>query len=79
MPTLADVLCGFEPGDRFRARNCYGQEFDWQVVRIEGDCIIAARPEWQALGHGWELLRAREYELVRVYDGACVPAGWDHV
>lgn len=66
-PTLLDVLCGLEPGDRIEYSNRYGQTFQGTVERvITPDAIIMLRAEWQAAGFGTELLKADQYQLEKV-------------
>lgn len=66
-PTLADVFCGLEPGDRLEYSNQHGQTFIGTVQSLHGeDVVVMLREEWQALGFGPERLIAGNYWLESV-------------
>lgn len=64
--TLADVLCGMEPGDKLQYANRYGQVFKGRVIeaRLESGEVLMDREEWRQLGFGPELIKAADYALV---------------
>ena len=66
--TLADVLCGLEPGDRLQYSNSFGQVMVGTVDRVCVDkgLVVVRREEWQRLGFGQECLWAADYQLERV-------------